>query len=69
MEQQARAVLTTIRDSAVLSSERLSILESLKAYIKHHAVSAAAVQTTFEIIRLGISTFQLDDFAFSMLSH
>lgn len=69
MEQQAANLLTVLRDSNVPVDTKLDLIDKLKSHIKHHVVPENAVAPTFDVIRLCLTFSQLQDSAFSVLSH
>ena len=69
MDQQATNLLAVLQDSHVPVDTKLDLIDKLKSYIKHHVVPENAVVPTFEVIRLSLSFSQLQDSAFSVLSH
>ena len=69
MEHQARQALDLIKNTNVLLDTKLDFLGKLKANIKHQNVPELAISVCFEVVRSTISTLQLHDIGFSILSH
>jgi CLIP-associating protein 1/2 len=69
MDQQATHLLTVLRDTNIPVDTKLDLIDKLKSHIKHHVVPENAVAPTFDVIRLSLTFSQLQDSAFSVLSH
>ena len=69
MEQQANALLAVLRNSNTPLDVKLTALNNLKAHIKHYHVPEAAVSSSLDVISLALSSHQLLDAGFSILSH
>lgn len=72
MDQQAAALLTTLKRSSAASDAKLAQLNNLKSDIKHHRVPDSAQPLLFECLKVAIiqqSSSTLATAAFTTLGH
>ena len=69
MDQLASNVLDVIRNTNVSLNSKLDLLSRLKATIKHQHVPEPAISASFDVVRVAISSLDLLDAGFSILSH
>ena len=69
MDQLASNVLVVIENTNVSLANKLDLLSRLKATIKHQHVPEVAIPASFDVVRIAISSSDLLDAGFSILSH
>ena len=69
MDQLASHVLDVIKNTGVPLNTKLDLLSRLKATIKHQHVPELAIVASFDVVRVAISSSDLLDAGFSILSH
>lgn len=69
MDQLASHVLDVTKNTNVPLNTKLDLLSRLKATIKHQHVPELAISASFDVVRVAISSSDLLDAGFSILSH
>ena len=69
MDSQAESLEGVLKNNNASLPTKLALLAKLKANIKHQHVPLSAIPPCFEVVRMAISSPELIDQGFSILSH